>query len=192
MSYVYSMMTRIEDTPDEVMTKLHEMYERIKREIRYHDMSDYIFEFGESAFNRIIDMVYRSSCIDPTAKTIFGIPFIIKSPRFISPDQIHLVSKDRTDYSLYNKVSFGEFNLKEANKVFIEQSVKPMWSSKIKKVIFNNPATIVIWNDKSKTVVKSENEPFDPEKGLAMCIAKKALGNKGNYYDIFRKWLPNE
>jgi hypothetical protein len=30
---------------------------------------------------------------------------------------------------------------------------------------------------------------FDKEKGLAMCIAKKALGNKGNYYDEFRKWV---
>lgn len=61
---------------------------------------------------------------------------------------------------------------------------------KPKKVIFNDPATIVYWVDGSKTVVKAESEPFDPEKGLAMAIAKKHLGNKGNYYDIFRKWLP--
>ena len=60
----------------------------------------------------------------------------------------------------------------------------------IAKVIFNNPATIVIWDDGSKTVVKAENEPFDPEKGLAMAIAKKALGNKGNYYETFKKHLP--
>ena len=61
----------------------------------------------------------------------------------------------------------------------------------IQNVIFNDPATIVLWNDGTKTVVKAENEDFDPEKGLAMAIAKKALGNKGNYYDIFKKWLPN-
>ena len=61
-----------------------------------------------------------------------------------------------------------------------------------KKVIFNDPATIVYWKDGTKTVVKAEDEPFDPEKGLAMAIAKKYLGNKGNYYDIFRKWLPKE
>lgn len=63
---------------------------------------------------------------------------------------------------------------------------------RIKKVIFNNPATIVFWYDGSKTVVKAENEPFDPEKGLAMAISKKALGNQGNYYDTFREWLPKE
>ena len=60
----------------------------------------------------------------------------------------------------------------------------------IKNVVFNPPATIVFWTDNSKTVVKAENEIFDPEKGLAMAIAKKALGNKGNYYETFKKWLP--
>ena len=62
----------------------------------------------------------------------------------------------------------------------------------INRVIFNDPATIVIWNDGSKTVVKASNEPFDPEKGLAMAIAKKALGNKGNYYEIFKKYIKHD
>lgn len=62
----------------------------------------------------------------------------------------------------------------------------------IKKVIFNNPATIVYWIDGTKTVVKCGNEDFDPEKGLAMAISKKALGNQGDYYEIFKKWLPKE
>lgn len=60
----------------------------------------------------------------------------------------------------------------------------------IKKVIFNNPATIVFWSDDSKTVVKANLDDYDPEKGLAMAIAKKALGNEGNYYNVFKKWLP--
>lgn len=62
----------------------------------------------------------------------------------------------------------------------------------IKKVIFNNPATIVLWSDGSKTVVKSYLDDYDPEKGLAMAIAKKALGNEGNYYNVFKKWLPKD
>jgi hypothetical protein len=60
---------------------------------------------------------------------------------------------------------------------------------KIKDVIFNDPATIVYWADGTKTVVKAENELFDPEKGLAMAIAKKALGNKGNYFNTIKKWV---
>lgn len=62
----------------------------------------------------------------------------------------------------------------------------------IKNVVFNNPATVVFWDDGTKTVVKCENEEYDPEKGLAMAIAKKALGNQGNYYNQIRKWLPEK
>lgn len=63
----------------------------------------------------------------------------------------------------------------------------------IKKVIFNKPATIVYWTDGTKTVVKcGEKEVFDPEKGLAMAFAKKALGNKGSYYNVFKKNIPEE
>lgn len=60
----------------------------------------------------------------------------------------------------------------------------------IRKVIFNDPATVIFWNDGTKTVVKADGEPFDPEKGMAMAISKKMLGNEGNYYDVFKQWLP--
>ena len=61
----------------------------------------------------------------------------------------------------------------------------------ITKVIFNNPATIVFWSDGKKTIVKcAGDEAFDEEKGLAMAISKRVLGNKGNYYNEFKKWLP--
>ena len=61
----------------------------------------------------------------------------------------------------------------------------------ITKVIFNDPATIVFWSDGQKTVVKTQNDDeFDPEKGLAMAISKRVLGNQGNYYEEFKKWLP--
>jgi hypothetical protein len=59
----------------------------------------------------------------------------------------------------------------------------------IEKVIFNDPATIVIWKDGTKTVVKATNEEYDPEKGLAMAITKKALGNKGNYFETIKKYV---
>lgn len=62
---------------------------------------------------------------------------------------------------------------------------------KIKKVIFNDPATIVIWADGSKTVVKCQpGDTFDKEKGLAMAISKRALGDKGRYCEEFKKWIP--
>lgn len=56
---------------------------------------------------------------------------------------------------------------------------------RIKDVKFHDPATIVFWMDGSKTVVKcGEGDAYDPEKGLAMAIAKRALGN---YYNEIRK-----
>lgn len=63
----------------------------------------------------------------------------------------------------------------------------------ITDVIFNDPATIVLWGDGTKTVVKcSENDIYDPEKGLAMAISKKALGNNANYYKVFKKYILKE
>lgn len=65
------------------------------------------------------------------------------------------------------------------------------WYKIIGKVIFNDPATIVFWGDGSKTVVKcNSGDTFDPEKGLAMAISKRYLGDAGNYYNEFKKWLP--
>lgn len=63
---------------------------------------------------------------------------------------------------------------------------------RIKDVIFNDPATIVFWEDGTKTVVKAVNEEFDPEKGLVMAFTKKALGNQGNYFNHIKKWLPKK
>lgn len=64
-----------------------------------------------------------------------------------------------------------------------------LYLPKIKNVIFNPPATIIFWQDDTKTVVKAVNEPYDPEKGLAMAISKKAFGNNQSYYSIFEKNL---
>jgi hypothetical protein len=61
---------------------------------------------------------------------------------------------------------------------------------RIKKVIFNNPATIVYWSDGDKTVVKcGKDDTYSEETGLALCFMKKALGNKGNYNNTFKKYI---
>jgi hypothetical protein len=58
----------------------------------------------------------------------------------------------------------------------------------IERVIFAKPATIVFWKDGTKTVVKTQRkEKYDPEKGLAMAIAKRALGDKGSYFNEIKK-----
>lgn len=63
----------------------------------------------------------------------------------------------------------------------------------IKKVIFNNPATIIMWNDGSKSVVKCQNgEPFDAEKGFALAYLKKLLGNDNTFNKEIKKWVKYE
>lgn len=105
-----------------------------------------------------------------------------------------LVKPDQVD-KIYETLSNIDGHLAERlyKKTFIiKEKETNMLKGKIEKVIFNNPATIVFWKDGTKTVVKASNEKFDPEKGLAMAIAKKALGNEGNYFNEIKKWLPEE
>lgn len=60
----------------------------------------------------------------------------------------------------------------------------------IKTVHFNYPATVVLWEDGTKTVVKCNPDDFySPETGLALCIAKKSLGNQSNFNNIINKWV---
>ena len=58
----------------------------------------------------------------------------------------------------------------------------------VKKIIFNDPATIVYWKDGTKTIVKCQKgDDFDLEKGFAMAFLKKCWGNTGNFNDKLRK-----
>lgn len=60
----------------------------------------------------------------------------------------------------------------------------------IRNVVFNDPATVVFWEDGTKSVVKCQKcDTYSKEAGLAMAIAKKAYGNKGSFNDIFSKWI---
>lgn len=59
----------------------------------------------------------------------------------------------------------------------------------IKKVIFNKPATIIIWSDNSKTVVKcEEGETYDKEKGFLLCWIKGIKGSKTLQKEL-AKWV---
>ena len=72
-------------------------------------------------------------------------------------------------------------------------STEPVVHFAIEKVIFNDPATIVLWEDGSKTIVKvQDGDTFDKEKGLAMALLKKLLGNNGSYYKEIKRWTEDE
>lgn len=63
------------------------------------------------------------------------------------------------------------------DEMVMEAASHMMFSScRPKRIIRNGPATIVFWHDGTKTVVKCHDEDYDPEKGLAMALARKLWG----------------
>ena len=74
---------------------------------------------------------------------------------------------------------------------WLVRTPSPVLTVNIKKVIFNDPATIVFWADGTKTVVKcADFDIFDPEKGLAMAICKRVYGER--FHSVFKEFLPEE
>lgn len=60
----------------------------------------------------------------------------------------------------------------------------------IKKLIFSGPATIAIWNDKKKTVVKckEDEDAFNTENGLYLCVMKKFMDDSSIRH-CFNTWI---
>lgn len=89
---------------------------------------------------------------------------------------------------LIDEVVYSELGSYSMQKLLEEMEMNRRFE--IKKVIFNDPATIILWGNGDKTVVKCRlGDEFDPEKGLAMAISKYVLGNNYEYYNIFKHYL---
>lgn len=105
-------------------------------------------------------------------------------------------TKNKLTSTISTQQSYIDYTKVVLNNAYGSTNLYGTCKLEIKKVIFNKPATIVFWSDGTKTIVKcGENDIYDPEKGLAMAVAKKFLGtNKShsNYMNEFKKWLPKE
>lgn len=55
-------------------------------------------------------------------------------------------------------------------------------SCQIADVIFDKSATIIVWGDGTKTVVKAHDEPIDHEKGLAIAITKRVTSDVNGHW----------
>lgn len=63
----------------------------------------------------------------------------------------------------------------------------------IRNVYFNYPYTIVIWKDGSKTKIKcQEDDIYDKEKGLALCIIKHIFGDTNYFNEIFKTFIKED
>ena len=60
----------------------------------------------------------------------------------------------------------------------------------VKRIIFNPPATVIIWKNDTKTVVKcAEDDEFNPEIGVAMCYIKKIYGSRHAFSKMVEKYI---
>ena len=60
-----------------------------------------------------------------------------------------------------------------------------------KKVHFNPPVTVVIWEDGTKTIVrvsKDHDDEYDAEQGLAMAYMKKIFGSRSAFQKTVKKF----
>ena len=150
---------------------------------------DYEWVIGSDVWNKIIksDSIKTNfvNCIDSLNYKIFDIEVAI-STKELNTITLRKKDKRRNEMPVERKST-------SSCVYYAATTAKSVSAPSIKKVIFNYQATIVLWSDGSKTVVKCQDgDIYDPEKGLAMAISKKALGNKGNYCNEFKKWLPEE
>lgn len=100
-------------------------------------------------------------------------------------------SGESYDIANQHQQKFVEWAINKFEDDFMKKNTNPVGKElSISKVVFNPPATIIIWDDGTKTIVKcGKNDVYDQEKGIAMAICKKVFGNNGNYHSIFKKWL---
>ncbi len=123
----------------------------------------------------------------------------------LDTDNIQIIPEDVRRY-IMNDVAITSRAWDKSNVLACKKLLNSLYGSRafdvntaprspidIEDVIFHDPATIVFWSDGTKTVVKCQpGDTFDPEKGLAMAIVKKLMGNTGSYCNVFKRWIKEE
>lgn len=125
-------------------------------------------------FNKAVETV--ASLNISTANTIAESAQILKP---LSEIPTITTTATRTNQSLYfDKQAQQEIKIPMNNeqfenfRKFVGLECHSFGHRTIKRVIFNEPATIVFWGDGTKTVSKCYDEEYNKKKGLLMCIAK--------------------
>ena len=89
-----------------------------------------------------------------------------------------------------NKKEYNRIKKEVEKEIALERKKISVSGPAIKYIDFRPPMTIVCFVDGTKTIVKAmEDDVFDPEKGAAMAIAKKYLGDKYNSTDIIKYYV---
>lgn len=151
--------------------------------------NEYCYTLKERALTDPLASAIYAQAVKNLLNTVYGVPCS------------NLSNDKKLDEYICSKRYSINYGLRAA-KLFIDEldttkedtkmSTKKAVYYPIKKVIFNPPATIVFWENGSKTVVKAQGETFDPEKGLAMAISRHYLCdicNLTRFDGVFKKYL---
>ena len=112
----------------------------------------------------------------------------------------NIVADNRTHYD--NPITVIDDNV-STRELPVGVSIREITSAKvvsapskptggIENIYLNEDKGVVVikWVDGTKTKVKCQgNEPFDAEKGIALCLMKRAFCNRGCYNDVFKKYI---
>lgn len=127
------------------------------------------------------------SCQFGQYTTFYKVAAIVTPDNSTSKENVKDASIQTNPNGIHSKTLKEEIQMKTKSKI----ACNP-----IKKVIFNDPATIVFWKDGTKTIVKyQEGAEFDPEKGLAMAICRHYLCDicgLERYDGVFKRYMPKE
>lgn len=167
----------LDEFMEEVFRRAKE--ERIKAKLNglfgYRPMSinypEYFLKLKEESQNKISDI---QDILDYNIATVYDT--VREATERTIYDQMVLYYQPTEPY----KLSFKE-----------DKNMNCDIRSNIKDVIFSDRVTVILWKDGTKTMVRAgKREHYDPEKGFAMAVCKKMFGNKGNYYEVFKKYVP--
>lgn len=97
---------------------------------------------------------------------------------------IHLVVPEDTMDALAGRLVQSRRQRMALNSMYGIPTFRPM----PKKVIYNYPATIVFWDDGTKTVVKHhKGEMPDLDTAIAYAVCKKIYGNMSRFDKLFTR-----
>lgn len=135
-------------------------------------------------------MTFKDVKIIPDSIYIKPVAFsgTINDPKFYSEDML--------DFLLGDVIKNKAKEVKQKVADVKEQENRDMidrFNKVVDKVIFNDPATIIVLKNGEKIVVKCQpGDVYDKEKGLALALVKFAFGNTNYFNTIFKKWLPED
>lgn len=146
---------------EEIKYALKEML--YKLETKYHaDRNDLEFRVGVNVYNKLHLLMERYSYNGERINSIYGVKMELDWE--LIPDKIVLKLKSKESKELI----IPKFNFLEAK---VSNSTLP------EKYIVNDKATILFWEDGTKTIVKkSKNDIFDPIKSYLWAYFQKHSG----------------